>query len=76
MSNMTAKRSLTFLRGQQMIAKADIIKAKRNGSPTTKLTSLVQALEYAEAAVFADRKANKSSLKRGVKVGFVPVANA
>lgn len=71
MSNtMTAKRTLTFLRGQAMIAKADIIKAGRNGNSTAKLTSLVKALEYAEASVFADHAAGKSSLKRGQLAGF------
>lgn len=74
-NTMTAKRTLTFLAGQTMIAKADRVKAGRNGSSTAKLDSLVKALEYASAAVFADKSAGKSSLKRGAAAGFVVKAN-
>lgn len=74
-TTMTAKRALTYLRGQQMITKGDIVLAKRGHAPVSKLNSLLEALEYAEAAVFADKADGRSSLKRAAEVGFVARVN-
>lgn len=76
-NGMTAKSCISILRGERVLtkamAKAAPILLGRLGMPTEddgKLQRVLDALEYAEAAVFTFRKSGKSALKAAKALGF------
>ncbi len=73
--SMTAKSCMSFLRGERDIVVGQVVSARRAGGDTAKLERVLEALEYAEATVFATREADKSGLKAGKAAGFVPYAD-
>lgn len=77
MSDMTAKRAISFLQGERALLKAQLVAAGRSGlmPDTTKLEDALAAFEYAEATLVAQRSTGKSGLKAGVAAGFVPYAD-
>lgn len=72
--SITAKTSMSTLRGQRDIVMGQVVEAKRagNAAGVAALTRTLANLEYAEATLFAARESGKSGLKAGVDAGFVP----
>jgi hypothetical protein len=71
---VTARNTLSTLRGQRDILMGQLVEAKRAGAPTAKIEVALSRFEYAEATVHASLAAGKSGLKAGVAAGFVPYA--
>lgn len=73
MSNTaTARKAIKVLRGTRILVQAAAIKEGRAGGSFKSMQETLDALEYAEATLVAQRASGKSGLKAGVAAGFSP----
>jgi len=71
-NNSTARKAIKVLRGTRILVLADQVAAGRAGNGFHSMKDTLDALEYAEATLVAQRASGKSGLKAGIAAGFVP----